>query len=236
MIIGEKKVGKKFWVASITKLMAAAVFLDHNPGWDKVKAFEGNENDVIGAKFTVGDGVAFTVKDMFYVMLTGSANNAARAIAHTTGLTEEDFTKAMNAKALELGMENSSFVEPSGLDHRNISTARDLAKLATYIFQNEDVRTATTIPNHQLKATNADEERTVKATNKLLKTYLDEAPYAITAAKTGYTEEAGFCLVQQTKMEGKGEVLVVVLNSETEATRASDMKSLTNWAFENYQW
>src|SRR3990167_7690414 len=56
----------------------------------------GERLPTIGDKFTVGDGVAFTVKDMFYVMLTDSANNAARAIAHTTGLTEEDFTKAMN--------------------------------------------------------------------------------------------------------------------------------------------
>lgn len=236
VILWEKNADKRLPIASITKLMTAAVFLDHNPGWDKLKAFEGNENDVIGAKFTVGSGVSFTVKDMFYVMLTGSANNAARAIAHTTGLSDEDFVTAMNVKAAELGLTDSSFVEPTGLSHENISTAQDLAKLATYIFQNEDVRQATTIPEHKLKAANADEDRTVKATNKLLKTYLDEVPYNILAAKTGYTEEAGYCLVQETEMAGKGKVLVVVLNSSSENARATDMKALTNWAFENYEW
>lgn len=234
-ILWEKEPEKVLPIASITKLMTASVFFDNNPGWKKVETLDPDENDVIGAKFSTGPGTELYVEDVFYITLTGSANNTARALAHSTGLSEEEFAKAMNAKASELKMDHSTFVEPSGLEKGNVSTAEDLLKLATHAFSYPEVRRATTIPSHSLRTITGDEERTVKATNKLLKSYLNEAPYQIIAGKTGYTEEAGFCLVQQTRYKDH-DILIAVMNADTENDRNEDMEKLVEWTYNNYEW
>lgn len=234
VILWQKEPDQKFPIASLTKLMTTAVFLENNPGWDKVKALEADENALSGAKFSVGNGVKLRVEDLLFVTLTGSANNTALALARSSGLVDEDFVSRMNAKAQELGMFNSVFVEPTGLARENISTVTDLAKLANTVFSEPRVQQATAITEHKLKTIEPEEERTVKGTNKLLKTYLDEAPYDILASKTGYTEEAGFCLIQKIRHQDKGELLIVLLGAPTERDKHHDMKALIDWTFQEY--
>lgn len=236
-ILWEKNAHQKLPIASITKLMTTSVFFDSSPNLDNLKTLEAQENDVGGAKFSTGQGTQLTLRNTLFITLNGSANNTARSLAHATGMNDEDFVKAMNAKAVTLNMAESAFADPTGLNPKNVSTAEDLLKLASYIFQREEVRQATSIPSYTFIIPNTEEERTVKGTNKfLIHSFLNETPYKIVAAKTGYTEEAGFCLIQETSYEGKGSVIAVVLGANDEQSRAQEMKKLTNWIFENYVW
>jgi len=214
VILWQKEPDRKLPIASLTKLMTTAVFLENNPGWDQVKALEADENALAGAKFSVGNGVKLSLADLFFVTLTGSANEKAR----------------------EFGMSNSVFKEPTGLDRENSSTVTDLARLALYVFSDARVQRATSIKEHKLKTIEPEDERTVKGTNKLLGTYLDHDPYDIVASKTGYTEEAGFCLIQETRQQEKGDVLIVILGSPTEKDKHQDMKALVDWVFREYTW
>ncbi|OGY79592.1 MAG: hypothetical protein A3B74_02340 [Candidatus Kerfeldbacteria bacterium RIFCSPHIGHO2_02_FULL_42_14] len=236
VILWQKEPDRKLPIASLTKLMTTAVFLENNPGWDQVKALEADENALAGAKFSVGNGVKLSLADLFFVTLTGSANNTALALARSTGFSDEVFVERMNEKAREFGMSNSVFKEPTGLDRENSSTVTDLARLALYVFSDARVQRATSIKEHKLKTIEPEDERTVKGTNKLLGTYLDHDPYDIVASKTGYTEEAGFCLIQETRQQEKGDVLIVILGSPTEKDKHQDMKALVDWVFREYTW
>ena len=227
----EKEADKVVPIASITKLMTALVFLENNPGLDKSANVTASDNTLIGAKLRVPNGEAVKVIDLFFTSLTGSANNATQALVHSTGLSGEEFVVKMNAKAKELGMQNTHFVEPTGLSEENVSTANDLFILAKAAFTNQWISQATTKTNHELVTVTNNEYHNVKSQNDILDSYLD-----VQGSKTGFTYEAGYCLITQVKGEQGQQVIAVVLGSESENSRFLETKALSQWAFENYQW
>ncbi len=216
-------------LASITKLMTALVFLDHNPGWDKVITMESqDETSEIQPNILRGEEV--TVRDLFNVTLVASDNNAARALARSTALTAEAFAQEMNKKALELKMSQSHFVEPTGLDAANQATALDVLKMGQVAFAKSEIQKAVIQKNYTL-ITQAGRSQKVLSTNNLLKSYLD-----VRAGKTGYIEAAGYCLLVEVANETNQEILTVVLGSTAHENRFQDAKILSGWVFENYQW
>ncbi|MFH0987750.1 MAG: serine hydrolase [Parcubacteria group bacterium] len=195
-------------LASLTKLMSVLVFLDNNPGWSKVVTLR--KTDFVGGACLyarVGDKIK--VKDAFYGALVGSKNNLIEALVRSTGLSQADFVALMNERALEWGLENTKFVEPTGLDERNVSTAREMAVIAQKAFGNMDVLKATTTKSYRLTLVNRKASFVVDNTNnKILNRDL-----CVTGTKTGWTSEAGYNLVTQAKT-GEHELIALVMGAK----------------------
>lgn len=225
---------EKSSIASLTKIMTALVFLDHNPGWEtKIKILSSDQREG-GAAF-LGNGEEVTVRDLFYLALVKSINSAAAALARSTGLSEKDFVAAMNQKAQELGLNDTVFVDPTGLYMGNISTAVDLAVLFREALQKTAIANATTMEKYQVSVLNKDNGRNAESTDILLASYLNKDPYRILGGKTGYTEEAGYCLVLGVEKSGR-KIISVMLGSNSIDNRFNDTKGIVDWAFRNYQW
>lgn len=232
-IVWAKNSGQQMSIASITKLMAAKVILDLDPDWKKIMSYSKSDDDVTDyaakwemAYLNVDIGEQLTVKDLFFSSLVGSANNAIYALARSTGLLRRDFTEAMNRKAKELGMENTHFTEPSGLDPANISTAQDLAKLGRKVFNNMDILSATTNKAYSFETINTKDPHTIKNHNKLLSTDL-----YVLGTKTGYLDESGRCLIVKAKDENQNEIIVVTLGnfSKDRGNYFEETEKLTKW-------
>ncbi len=229
LILWQKNADQVRSLASITKLMTVLVFLDHNPGWDKIVTME-QVDETAELKPNILRGENVTVRDLFNVALVASDNNAARALARSTGLNTEDFAKAMNAKALILKMNQSNFVEPTGLNAQNQATALDVLKMAKTAFAKQEIQKAVVQKSYSL-LTQEGRSQKVLSTNNLLKSYLN-----VKAGKTGYIEAAGYCLVVEVANDEGQEILTVVLGSSAHENRFQDAKILSGWVFENYQW
>ncbi|MFA5358845.1 MAG: serine hydrolase [Patescibacteria group bacterium] len=237
------KTGKVLWeknssqirsIASLTKLMTALVFLDHNPGWDsKIKITTEDQHEGGVAFFAIGEEV--TVRDLFYSALSRSINSAAAALARSTGLNEKDFVFAMNQKADELGMVNSHFIEPTGLHTGNVATAIDVVILLREALSKTAIANATTLTAYTTEILNKDLERTADNTNLLLKSFLNKPPYKILGGKTGYLVEAGYCLAIGVE-KSDHQIYSVVLGSDSIGSRFTDTKAIVDWVFSNYSW
>lgn len=238
-IVVDKKSNAVLWqknpsqarsIASITKLLTALVFLEHNPGWDNVVTMRQSDYRE-GGRLRLFTGEQITVKDLFNLSLVASLNNAVTALARSTGLTEAEFVAAMNKKAQALSMANSVFLEPTGLEPGNLSTAGDVIKLAAAAFANQEIKIATAQEEYSYSIINKARKETLKNTDKLLTSYLN-----VLAGKTGYLDEAGYCLVSEVKSLSGQEIIIAVLGSNTEADRFQDLKALAQWTFDNYVW
>ncbi len=219
-------------IASITKLMTALVFLDHNPGWDTSYTISRNDYRE-GGKIHVYPGDTASVRDIFRTALIASDNVAIAALVSATGMSEADFVAAMNAKARLLNLKHSGFFDPTGLDARNISTAHDIARLANEAFSKPDIIDALTRSEFSF-TTKEGSAKHVVTTDQLLKS---DVPGGVTivAGKTGYLPKAGYCFVGQFEKNGK-KITTVVLGADTEEGRFNETKKLVDWAFKNYRW
>ncbi|MBI4122703.1 MAG: D-alanyl-D-alanine carboxypeptidase [Parcubacteria group bacterium] len=210
-------------IASLTKLATAAVFLEHNPGWKAAVAMR-PEDDAIPAKISVRPGDVFTSRDLFYATLVKSANNAAKALARSTGLKNGSFVAAMNEKAKTLGMERTRFVEPTGLSAGNVSTAQDYAKLASAVFADPLFLQATTPKTYTIATASGKRQKLVNS-NKLL-----DVPYVVIGSKTGFTNEAGRCLVMKVRNSEGREIIAITMGADTPGAQWDDMRMLLDAA------
>jgi D-alanyl-D-alanine carboxypeptidase len=232
-VLFEKNSKEKLPIASLTKLMTALVFLETNPDWEKeIKLLKEEEKE--GSILYARAGEKVKVKDLFNMMLVGSVNNAALALVRSTGLSQEDFVKKMNEKAKDLEMHDTFFVDPTGLEPANTSTVSDLARLVVQAFQREEIQKATTLSEYVFKTANG-KTYYIKNTNELLLSFLNKPPYKIIGGKTGYLDEAKYCLALETERDGH-RIISVVLGSDTLYDRFQESKGLIVWAFENFVW
>ncbi|MFA5854522.1 MAG: serine hydrolase [Patescibacteria group bacterium] len=220
-------------IASITKLMTALVILDLKPDWNKRVTIESGDNALEGIPY-LKTGDTLSARDMFDVMLVGSANNAAMALSRSMGVSREEFVERMNSKARELDLLHTRFVDPTGYKPENASVALDVARLAVVAFGRSEIREALTEKEIVVKTT-LGLARRVPATDELLQSFLNQGEFQIVGGKTGYTEEAGYTLVLRAK-KGKADVLGVVLGSRTSDDRFQDAKSLLFWGFKTFEW
>ena len=229
----EKNSAAKQPIASLTKLMTALIFLEHNPGFDKDYVVAKSDN-VPGGKNNLFSGDTVKVSDLLNTSLVASDNGATMALAHSTGLSEEEFVKAMNDKATKLGLFNTSFTEPTGLSDKNVSTARDIARLAEEALSHEEIRSATTKKEYNF-TTKEGREKKISSTDYLLYSN-PSSEIGLLGGKTGYTENAGYCFVGKFANNRQDEVISVVLNSNGKNDRFLETKSLVNWVFTNFNW
>ncbi|MBI3573014.1 MAG: serine hydrolase [Candidatus Kerfeldbacteria bacterium] len=221
-------------IASISKLVTAMVALDTNPDLHQVVTY--TKADVTSyAYLRVRPGETLTIKDLFYAMLVGSANNGATALARSTGLSRGEFIRQMNTKVAGWGLTHTSFRDVSGLDASNVSSAGDLAIIASHAFHDYPmIRQATTMAAYTFHTVNTKQSHTIKNTDKLI---LHGAPgLTITGGKTGYLDEALYTYVLRTKNSQGAQVVTVVLADPSSTSRFQDAVNLSSWAWASYRW
>lgn len=208
-------------VASLTKLMTAMVAIDHGMPWEQTVTINPNEYG-LGGNLLLHNGESVTMRDLFTASLLGSANNATRAYVRTLGVSEEEFVRRMNRKAIALGLEQTYFTDVTGLRATNISTAYDIGRLAEVAFRGyPDITRATAQADYTFDVQGSGREHTIKNTNRLVTDHL----LAVTGSKTGYLDEAGYCLVVQ-RSGALRHLLVVVLGSPTQESNEQQVYKL----------
>lgn len=209
-------------LASLTKLMTASVFLDNLPDWDNRVMIQ-SEDRTSGSRIYLKTGDQMTVRDLFHASLVRSANDATMALMRATGLSMTMFVERMNLKARALGMSQTSFSEPTGLSAENRTTPEDYLKLARYVLNDPLFRQVTTTHNYTITTVRGTRNRafTIHNTNRLL---VQDAP--IILSKTGFTLEAGRCLMVGAKSKTGREVLAVVMGAKAAGSQYRDMQLL----------
>lgn len=224
-VIYGKKADKVRPIASITKLMTAMVVLDAKlPLNEKIVIKSADVDRIKNTRSRLSVGARLTRKELLLVSLMSSDNRAAAALGRTYPGGFKVFVEAMNNKAFELGMGNSRFVESTGLSSRNVSTARDLAKLVEAAHSYKLIRKCTTTAVHALKLPHRKRSLLYKNTNSLVR----RGAWEIGVSKTGFLKAAGRCLVMHAKVTGKP-VIIVLLDSWGKNTRIGDANRIKKW-------
>lgn len=222
----DKNAEEKLPIASITKLMTALIVMENYDLGQKLQITQGDVAWQL-QKQTLKAGEYFSVADILFDALVESNNGAAYALSRVAG--EKEFVALMNKKAAELGLQNTGFKNPSGLDFDggNYSTARDLAKLAANIIKSHPlIFEITARPDFSLCDFNEKNCRTIVSTNQLLTESIAWKD-RIVGGKTGETKQAGKCLLLVLRNEkNNGYLINVVLHSND---NFKDMKSLVGW-------
>lgn len=236
-ILTMKQENRVWPIASLTKLMTADVVLDHQVPKTKIADVR-TIDDVGGARLSVKNGDTFSVDDLFYATLIASANNAANALSRTTGLEQKEFVKEMNQQAVDLNLTHTTFVDPTGIDPRNVSTVSDLAQFARKVFDREEIRHYTTTTRKNITVLNRKQKKMMTTTNWMLyKPAYDDV--WVTGGKTGYLEESGWNLVVSLQPNAKDqdrELLMVIFGADSRADSFVDAKKLSKWAWAAYDW
>ncbi len=221
-VIYSKNADAKLPMASTTKIMTGLLLCEYGnfereiTVTDKMLKVEGSSMGLLA-----GDKV--TLHDLLYGLMLASGNDAANVIAYVIGGSLDGFVNKMNDKAKELGLKNTHFATPSGLDaDDHYTTAYELGKLALYALQNEKFAEAVSCEKATLNYGNPPYKRTLTNHNKMLKMY-DGA----VGVKTGFTKKSGRCLVSAAKRDGKF-VVAVTLNAPSDW---QDHKALLDYGF-----
>lgn len=210
-------------IASITKLMTALVVLDAQQPLDEVLQITRDDRDSEhGSTSRLGFGTKLTRGDLLHLALMSSENRAAHALGRNYPGGMKEFIRTMNIKAKSLDMMNTRFADPTGLSSRNVSSASDLAKLVIAASRDPDIRRFST-----------DERYTVKVGKQLIEfrntnSLVSKPNWDITVQKTGYTADAGRCLVMKSTIKDRP-VVMVLLNSAGKYTRVADASRIRKW-------
>ena len=222
-VLFEKNAAVALPIASITKLMTGLLVVQAQQDLNEVLTI--TEADVDRHKFTSSRlpvGARMTRGNLLHIALMSSENRAAAALGrnYPGGITA--FVEAMNAKARELGMNDTRYVDSSGLSSQNVSSARDLAKLVKVAHEEALLRQYTTDPNYVVQASG----RALQYHNT---NYLVASPdWNIGLQKTGFINEAGRCLVMQAMIQGRN-VIMVFLDSKGKQSRTADAGRMRRW-------
>lgn len=224
--------------ASLTKLVNALAFVRTKPVWNKIVALK-KVDEVGGGRLRVRVGAKLSIQDVMYSSITASANNTATAMMRLSGKTPSGFLKAMNQMARQIGATNSTFVDPSGMDVRNTTTANDMALIAEKAFQEPIIHGAASAASYAFTVRNTGEHKVLHNTNSLL---TSDPDLWIVGGKTGYLEESKYNLVivmRPLNEEGMSipekELIVVVFGAPTKAAQFVSAKRLAQWAWQSYE-
>ena len=210
-------------IASLTKLMTGMVVSEANLPMDEMITISDEDVDTeknSRSRLTVG--TQLTRGELLHLALMSSENRAAHALGRTYPGGLNRFVALMNARAQQLGMHDTRYVEPTGLSSANQSSAQDLAVLVAAAYQNPQLRQLTTSPSHEVEIG----RRTLQFnnTNRLVKS----PAWDIGLQKTGYISEAGRCLVMQAEIAGR-KLIMVFLDSAGKFSRIADAERVRSW-------
>lgn len=214
-------------IASLTKLMTSVVVLEARQPMDEVLTITDEDVDrERHSRSRLKVGSTLTREEALHLALMSSENRAAHALGRTYAGGLEKMVAAMNAKARQLGMQNSSFVDPTGLSNANRSTARDVALLVKAAAQNPLIAQFSTTRQHVADLGSSRSLQYINS-NRLVRNA--NPGWDIELQKTGYIVEAGRCLTMVTEVAGRS-LILVLLDAESNGTRIADAERLRRWA------
>ena len=226
-IIWGKNEMEKRAMASTTKIMTAIVVLE-DANLDDVVTISKKAAGTGGSRLKIRAEDKITVRDLLYGLMLRSGNDAAVALAEHVGESVEGFAGLMNKKAEQIGLKNTHFVTPHGLDDENhYTTAYELAILTDYALENSTFKKIVNTKSTQIRIN--ENPMNIYNTNELL----GVLP-GVDGIKTGFTNNAGRCLVTSCTRE-KNQIITVVLGCDTKKQRTSDSTKLIEYAYKNYK-
>jgi D-alanyl-D-alanine endopeptidase (penicillin-binding protein 7) len=224
-VLWEENAQDKRSIASITKVMTTVVFLEDSP--DLTQDVTVERSDVYAASTTyLKANDRLSLGDVLHLVLIASDNAAARVLARVSHGGTASFVERMNEKALELGLENTSFADPSGLNPANVSSAYDLSRLISFAASDERIapvmQTATYSVHTNRRTIN------IHSTNRLVMEGMD-----VVGGKTGFISKSGYCLATLLRLPQTGnQVAFVVLGAQSNPGRFWETRHLFNWLSE----
>lgn len=236
-ILYEKNINQKMYPASTTKIVTAILTLENSNLSDKVTA---SYNAVMSipdgySKADIQIGEVLTIEQLLEILLVYSGNDAANVLAEHIGGSIDSFVSMMNTKVHDLGLENTNFTNTYGKhDENHYTTAYDLAKIMQYCLKNESFRNLAGKASCAIPATNMHKPRLYKSTNELIIPNSNFYYSNLTAGKTGFTTNAGECLVSSSYKDDLELICVVLGCSKNSNNRFTESKKIYDYGYENY--
>lgn len=226
-VIWGKNENRRTAMASTTKIMTAIVVIE-NANLKDIVEVSAKAALTGGSRLGLKKGDKVAIKDLLYGLMLRSGNDAAVALAEYVGGDNKGFADLMNKKATDLNLKDTHFVTPHGLDDaEHYTTAYELAKIADYALKNEIFRNIVGTKTCTININGYP--KGINNTNELLG-YID----GVYGVKTGFTNNAGRCLVTSVK-RGDFDIITVVIQADTKKDRTKDSINLINYIFNNYQ-
>lgn len=231
-ILFEKNSHEKLHPASMTKLMSMLLIMesieDKTITWDEMVTVSETASSMGGSQILLETGERMSVRDLLKGIAVASGNDAVVALAERIAGTKEEFVKRMNDRAKTLGLKDTNFKNPHGLDDANhYSSAYDMAMIAKELSKHEEIFKFTSIYEDYLRK-GTDKEIWLVNTNKLVRFY-----DGVDGFKTGYTKEAGYCLTATAQKNGM-RVITVVMGEEDSKVRNAEITQMLDYAFAQY--
>ena len=232
-IIYERNSDERLAPASMTKMMSLIIIMEaienKSIKLDQIVTVSENASKMGGSQIYLEPNEKMSVDDLLKGICMASANDAVVALAETIYGSEEEFVNRMNKKAKELNLKNTNFKNSTGLDEEgHYSSARDMALIAAELIKHDKVLEYSSRYEDYLRE-NTNKKFWLVNTNKLIKTY-----DGMDGLKTGYTENAGYCLTATAKRNSM-RLVGVVMMEESSSIRNSDMTELLNYGFGLYK-
>ena len=232
-ILFEKNKDERVPVASLTKMMVQLLILekieDNSIKWSDIVTASSNASGMGGTQIWLSTGEKMSVEDLFKGMSIVSANDATVALAEYVAGTEQEFVKMMNNKAKELGLKNTVYKNPTGLDEDgHFSSAYDLAIIAKELIKHEEIFRFSSVYEDYIR-TDTPNKYWLVNTNKLIRFY-----EGADGLKTGFTDNAGYTMAVTAKKDNM-RLIAIVLGEKEGKIRNSETMDLLNYGFENYK-
>ena len=229
LVLYEKNSNDVRKMASTTKIMTATVVLENVQDLSQVVTVSKKAASVGGSTLGLKTNDKITIHDLLYGLMLKSGNDTAIALAEAVGGSVEGFAELMNKKAEELGLQNTHYVTPHGLDsEEHYTTAYELAKLTNYALNNDEFLKIVSTKNYTV--TVSGRSIIVSNGNELLGYFS-----GVYGVKTGFTNGANRCLVTACK-RGDIDVISVVLGADTKTIRTKDSMNILNYVFKNFKY
>jgi D-alanyl-D-alanine carboxypeptidase (penicillin-binding protein 5/6) len=219
-IIAQRNADSQLYPASMSKIMTLIVAMEHISDYDTTFTMTSDIIDPLKSEGAAlagfSDGEVVTVRDLLYACALPSGAEATTALAILVSGSEIDFATLMNQKAAELGLANTHFSNCTGLhDENHYTTATDMAMIMQYAMQNEELKEILSTYQYTTSSTDYHPDGILLESTTFSKIYGDEVDgFTIVAGKTGYTDEAGYCLVSYAESDNGDQYICVAANSE----------------------
>lgn len=232
-VLFEKNADEKLHPASMTKMMSMLLIIeaieDGVIKWDQVVQVSENASSMGGSQILLETGEKMSVRDLFKGVAIASGNDAVVALAETVAGSVNNFVSMMNKRASELGLTNTNFKNPHGLDDANhYSSSRDMSIIARELVKHKEVLEYTKIYEDYLRE-DTDRKIWLVNTNRLVRFY-----DGVDGLKTGYTEDAGYCMTATAEKDGM-RIIAVVMGEETSKIRNQEVSEMLDYAFAQYK-
>lgn len=233
-ILWSKNASSSRPLASLTKMVAIKTYLEIKSSLKDVITYKKQDEEYNykycepweSAKLTVKEGDTLTATDLIYSALVGSANNAVESLVRASGLARDEFIAKMNANVISWGAQNTKFIEPTGLAPENVSSALDYAIITKATLSDPTIAKASTMLEYKFSTINTKIAHRIKNTNYLVQIQ----KYPINGSKTGYLEEAGYCLMTRIKNLKGENVIIVTLGAVDKNMSYDDMSNLIKYS------